>query len=64
MPTTASHREQLTVRVSDRVPSGTADNPRHQLGGRPDLNLPCHRPSNGSLAFTVASRMLYPADAM
>jgi hypothetical protein len=27
MPTSASHREQLTVRVSDRVRSGTADNP-------------------------------------
>jgi hypothetical protein len=62
MATTASHREQPTVRVSDRVPCGAADNPWHQLGGRPHLSLSCHRPSHGSLSFTVASSALIVPD--
>ena len=62
MPTTASHRKQLTVRVSHCVPSATADNPRHQLGGGPHLSLSCHRPSHRSLPFTVASSALIVPD--
>ena len=62
MSTSASYREQLTVRVSDRVPCGATDNPRHQLGGGPHLSLSCHRPSHGSLALTVASSALTMPD--
>jgi hypothetical protein len=63
MPASASHREQLTVRVSYRIPSGTADNPGHQLGGRPNFDLSCHRPSHGSLAFTVGDANACQDDA-
>lgn len=43
MSTTASHGKQLAVRVPHRVPSGTADNAGHQLGGRSHLSLSGHR---------------------
>jgi len=45
MPTTPCHREELAIRVSYGVPSGTADNPRHELDDGRHLGLSCHCPS-------------------
>ena len=52
-PTTASHREQLTVCVSHCVVSGATDNPRPARRRTPP-QLSCHR-SDGSRSFTVVS---------
>jgi hypothetical protein len=39
VPTTAGHREQLTVGVPDRVATGSTDRPGDHLGGGSNLNF-------------------------
>lgn len=58
MATTASHGEQLTVHVSDRVPPGTADDAVAKLRDRPSLDLLSHYPSPATIQYTVAGGVI------
>jgi hypothetical protein len=58
--TAAGDREQLTVRIPDRVPTGPTDHPRDELGGGSNLNLVGghHYPFDTCVAATIAARLV------